>query len=388
MQRLLRFGVLATVTALSIIGSGAIASARTSHGDTVGHVYVNNNTAGINSISGFDRHADGTLTAIPGSPFDIGGAGIGAPTGSQGSLQLSADGKYLLAVDAGSNEISVARIEHDGAIRLVHSSPVSSGGMKPVSIAVSGGLVYVANAGVGGSNYTGFTLNGGGRLEPIAGSTFALPDIANPGDILFNGNGSYLVGVRVGPNAGPSYIDTFIVGSDGRLTPAAGSPFASQVTGPFGSVFSPNDPSQLFVTNAHGGAGAGSVSVFDLANGVPTAIANSPFANGQSGTCWAEITASGDFLFAVNTGSSTISRYSIASDGTLSLLGSTPITNPGTGGLGAFDARLTPDGNYMYVVDSSGRISGFAVTGGNLTELESSPVSLAPGVTPFGIVTT
>src|SRR5437762_1022615 len=103
MQRLLRFGVLATAIAISIIGSGAIASARTSHGDTVGHVYVNNNTAGINSISGFDRHADGTLTAIPGSPFEI-GAGTGSPTGSQGALQRSADGKYLLAVDAGSNE--------------------------------------------------------------------------------------------------------------------------------------------------------------------------------------------------------------------------------------------------------------------------------------------
>src|SRR5438105_12394537 len=117
MQRLLRFGVLATVIALSIIGSGAIASARTSHGDTVGHVYVNNNSAGINSISGFDRHTDGTLTPIAGSPFDIGGAGTGAPTGSQGALQLSADGKYLLAVDAGSNQVSVARIRHDGSLR-------------------------------------------------------------------------------------------------------------------------------------------------------------------------------------------------------------------------------------------------------------------------------
>ena len=388
MQRLLRFGVLATAIALSIIGSGAIASARTSHGDTVGHVYVNNNTAGINSISGFDRHADGTLTAIPGSPFDIGGAGTGTATGSQGSLQLSADGKFLLAADAGSNQISVERIAHDGSLRPVESSPVSSGGLKPVSIAVHGNLVYVANAGAGGSSYTGFTLSGGGRLQPIAGSTFTLPDIANPGDVLFNGDGSYFVGVRVGPNAGPSFIDTFLVGTDGLLTPAAGSPFASQVTGPFGSVFSPNDPSQLFVTNAHGGPGAGSVSVFDLTNGVPAAIPNSPFANGQSGTCWAEITADGSFLFTVNTGSSTISRYSIAADGTLSLLGNTAMTNPGTGGLAAFDARLTPDGKYLYVVDATGRISAFAVSGGSLTELASSPVSLSTGVTPFGIVTT
>jgi len=28
----------------------------------VGHVYVNDNTAGTNTIGAFDRHADGTLT--------------------------------------------------------------------------------------------------------------------------------------------------------------------------------------------------------------------------------------------------------------------------------------------------------------------------------------
>src|SRR5205823_12307359 len=125
MQRLLRFGVLATVIALSIIGSGAIASARTSHGDTVGHVYVNNNTAGINSISGFDRHADGTLTPIPGSPFDIGGAGMGAPTGSQGSLELSADGRFLPAADAGGNETAVAGLQADCSRLSVPTGPVA-----------------------------------------------------------------------------------------------------------------------------------------------------------------------------------------------------------------------------------------------------------------------
>jgi hypothetical protein len=249
--------------------------------------------------------------------------------------------------------------------------------------------VYVANAGAGGSNYTGFTINGGGHLSPIPGSTFALPDIASPGDVLFNPGGSVLVGVRVGPNAGPSFIDSFTVGSDGRLTAAPGSPVASQVVGPFGSVFSPGDPGTLFVTNAHGGPGAGSVSVYDVAaDGSLNAIADSPFANGQSGTCWAEISADGAYVFAVNTGSSTISRYSVGTGGALSLLGNTPITNPGPGGLGAFDARLSPDGAFLYIVDASGRVSAFSVDGGLLTELSGSPFPAAPGATPFGLVIT
>src|SRR5439155_26456605 len=93
--------------------------------DVVGHVYVNNNTAVINTVSGLDRHADGTLTPMDGSPFAIGGAGLGMPTGSQGALQLADEGRYLLAGDAGSQQISVLRIRPDGSLRPVEDSPVS-----------------------------------------------------------------------------------------------------------------------------------------------------------------------------------------------------------------------------------------------------------------------
>ena len=116
-------------------------------------------------------------------------------------------------------------------------SPVWSGGNKPVSIAVHDNLVYVANAGDGASNYTGFTLNAGGHLRPLAGSTFTLPDGSSPGDVLFNGDGTRLVGTRVNT----SLIDSFTVGSSGRLTAAPGSPFAAQGPGPFGSEFSPTN---------------------------------------------------------------------------------------------------------------------------------------------------
>jgi len=64
----------------------------------------------------------------------------------------------VIAVDAGSNQISVLRILGDGSLSLVPSGIVSSGGIRPDSIAVHGGLVYVANSGNGGSNYTGFQL--------------------------------------------------------------------------------------------------------------------------------------------------------------------------------------------------------------------------------------
>src|SRR3954464_14467562 len=99
--------VLSLPAVPAIVGAGTAAAASR----VVGHVYVNDNTAGTNTIGAFDRHADGTLTPTPGSPFSVGtGAGTGAGIPSQGALQRSADGRYLLAVDPGSNEISVLRI--------------------------------------------------------------------------------------------------------------------------------------------------------------------------------------------------------------------------------------------------------------------------------------
>ncbi|MFL5926303.1 MAG: lactonase family protein [Gaiellaceae bacterium] len=376
--------IVVTVGLLALAVAVATAAPAGAAAETVvGQLYVNNNTAGVNTISGFDRHADGTLTPLPGSPFAAGGAGTGSGIGSQGALQLSGDGRYLLAVDAGSNQISVLRIKPDGGLTAVEGSPVASGGSEPVSLAVHDKLVYVANAGDGASNYTGFQLNSGGHLRPLSGSTVPVPDGSGLGDVLFNGDGTRLVGVRVTT----SLIDSFAVDTTGLLTAAAGSPFAAQGPGPFGSEFRPTNATQLFVSNAHGGALNGTVSAFsDAADGTLSSIGASPFADNQTAPCWVELSHDGSYLFAVNTASNSISRYSIATDGTLTLLGSTPFK---TGKLGAEDARLAPDGQTLWVVGTgSHTINGFSVDGGSLTELQSSPTALPAGDAPFGIVVT
>jgi len=359
--------------------------------DVTGHVYVNDNTKGENTIAAFDRHSDGSLTRIPGSPFAAGGQGTGTIVGSQGALQVSSDGRYLLAVDAGSNQISVLRIRPDGTLARVEGRPVDSGGFEPVSVAVHDHLVYVANEGnkaTGtGSNYTGFRFNAGGRLTPLAGSTISLPSTANPGDILFNSTGTNVIGVEVGTTDPSTFrIDSFTVGDDGRLTAAVGSPFPAQAAGPFGSEFSPVDPSRLYVSNAHGGAGHGSVSAFQVsATGTVSSIGTSPFADGQTAPCWVEISHDGAYLFAVNTGSTSISSYRIQSNGSLSYV--TTAGFKSGSGIRPFDARLDPSGADLYVVDASlNAVSAFAVSGGSLAELPGSPFTLPVGATPFGIV--
>ena len=259
-----------------------IALASTGPSPIVGHVYVNDNTAGTNTIGAFDRHADGTLTPEARIPVrrrrgrDRSGAGVAGRAADLARRQVPDRHRRGQQPDLGAAD----RV--DGSLRLVPGGVVPSGGVLPVSIAVHGDLVYVANSGDGGSNYTGFRLNG--RRQPGAG-----PRLDGrparwlcPGDVLFSGDGTKLAGTRVGT----SLIDSFTVGDDGRLNAAPGSPFAAQGLGPFGSEFRPTNPDQLFVSNAHNvGAGTGTVSAFrDSANGTLTPIGSSPFADAADGS--------------------------------------------------------------------------------------------------------
>jgi 6-phosphogluconolactonase len=370
------------------LGAGTAAAAPTGQpagSRVVGHVYVNDNTAGENTIAAYARHADGSLTAVAGSPFAAGGAGTGTGIGSQGALQKADDGHLLLAVDAGSDQVSVLRIERGGALAPVAGGPVASGGNKPVSIAVHSGRVYVANAGTD-SDIAAFTFGPAGTLTPVSNGVVPLPAGSDPGDVLINNPGTRLVATLVGT----SLIDSFVVGPQGRLHAAAGSPYAAQGPGPFGSEFSPTNPDQLFVSNAHGGANAGTVSAFnDGAGGALTSVTGGPFANNQTAPCWVTITRDGQYLFTVNTAVPSISSYSIAPDGSLDLIANTPFAGSDTSTFGPEDARLTPDQSALWVVDTAGdALSGFNVSGGSVTPMAGGPIALPTGAAPFGIVTT
>jgi 6-phosphogluconolactonase len=88
--------------------------------------------------------------------------------GNQGAVVLSNDHKWLLAVNAGSNDISVFQVEDSG---LTLTDLVPSGGTEPISVTIYKDLVYVLNdGGLDGdtANISGFQLNSSGELTPLA----------------------------------------------------------------------------------------------------------------------------------------------------------------------------------------------------------------------------
>jgi hypothetical protein len=84
---------------ISLAGAATAASASTAGPSTVsaskvvGYTYLDGNTATSNTIDGFARHADGSITQLPGSPFAAGGAGLGTGLASQGAIQATRAGR-------------------------------------------------------------------------------------------------------------------------------------------------------------------------------------------------------------------------------------------------------------------------------------------------------
>src|SRR5205814_8185106 len=60
----MRKGLLTVVVALASTAALFVAHTASAGSGVVGHLYVNDNTGGVNTIAGFDRHADGTLTPM------------------------------------------------------------------------------------------------------------------------------------------------------------------------------------------------------------------------------------------------------------------------------------------------------------------------------------
>src|SRR5437764_4922409 len=165
-------GVVVAAAALAL-AAAPVQAAHDESAQPAAAVFVQTNDPGGNAIDVFDRNWDGTLTFVRSYATDgNGGREVGAtsdPLASQGSLVRVPGSDLLLAVNAGSNTISVFRVAGDH-LQLVQVLP--SFGPFPVAFGVHGGLVYVLDA--GGSGFVSGYRIAGDQLHPIAGSTRTL----------------------------------------------------------------------------------------------------------------------------------------------------------------------------------------------------------------------
>lgn len=324
--------------------------------EAVGAVYVLTNQLTGNGVAVFNRYADGSLSEP--TIVATGGQGISTGLGSQGAIVLSDDGQWLLAVNAGSDELSLFAVSAEG---LELSDKVASGGVRPTSVTIHEDLVYVLNAGASG-NITGFWLDDG-ELTPIAGSTrhvsnLGLGNAPTPAQISFDPKGELLVVTERESNM----IATYQVAGDGL----AYGPTAqiSAGTTPYGFAFTPKGT--LVVSEAFGGEdNASAVSSYTVSPEDFTVVSPS-VGTEQTAACWIAVSKNGSYAYSANAGSSSISSYRVGHDGSLTLLdGAAGFTGDDTGPV---DLNISEDGQFLYVLSArTQNIIGFAVqTDGSL----------------------
>jgi 6-phosphogluconolactonase (cycloisomerase 2 family) len=349
------------VAALAAPAASAATRTTTGHGSTGGAVFALTDNPAGNAVAAYHRAADGTLT--PAGTYRTGGLGgvlsgsVVDHTASQGALAYDADRGLLIAVNPGSNTISVFRVYGD---RLVLSQVLPSDGDFPVSVTVHGEQAYVLNALAGGSLH-GYRV-AGQYLVPLPGSdralnlgtTAASAFTATPGQVAFTPDGAQLLVTTKGAT---NAVDVFAVRPDGRLS---ASPAVNSLPGdvPFAVAF--DQAGHVALAEA----GPSAIATFALSrDGKLTQL--DAAVTGQAATCW--VVRAGRFLYTSNAGSGSLSGYTDGSSGQLTALGNTP-TDAGT-----VDTASAAGGRFVYAqAGKAGIVDEFAVQpGGALAPIGS-----------------
>ena len=360
--------VLVTILSLIVVAVPAVAAMPNGHAfGSPCRVYIMTNDPAGNQVVVYDRATDGSLTWV--ENVATGGMGMNGLTGTnQGGLVLSSNGRWLFAINAGSNDLSVFRTTNTG---LTLTDRESSGGIMPVSVTVFQNRVYVLNQGNSqtAGNIVGFNLNNQGQLSTIAGS---MQPLSAQGvalaQISFNPTGTALAVTE----KSTSLIDIYTVNNGVASAPVANTSSGST---PFGFAF--DRKGALIVSEAAGGpAGTSAVSSYTInQDGKLTTVSASVPDTGLA-ACWLVVTNNARFAYTDNAHGGTVSSYKIGPDGSLTLLQASAATTAA----GNLDMAFTANSNLLYIfVHGSNTIEGFTVHPDG---------SLALATTTTGIATT
>ena len=221
---------LAVALAAGIAATPQTAGAHPGADAPVGHVYVNDNTAGTNTVAGFAEHAEGALTPLAGSPFSIGGAGTGATIGSRAPFRSRATAATFWPSMRAAVRSLVSRIRGTGRwpglpeARVVpRPRACQSRRARPPHLCCEPRERRDRN------QLHRLPTQPWGRLVHLSGSTIPLPVTASPGDILFNSTGKQSHRDR-GRHDRPEHVPHRQLrrGSIRASARGAGSPFPAQ----------------------------------------------------------------------------------------------------------------------------------------------------------------
>jgi len=281
-----------------------------------GAAFAMTNRSTRNEIITYKRASDGALTRV--GRVSTRGKGIGTDLDTQGGLQLGWHHRFLYAVNAGSDTVSVFSVNgtHLKFLQKVYA------GDQPNSLTIHRNLLYVLDGSVAGNGILGFKVADDGTLKPLAHSMRLLSSpIAVPGQIEFSPDGRLLVVTQKTTNVllpPKNAIDVFRVKSDG-LASVVPKREASHGLRPFSLAF--RNDNQVLVTESFNAADrASAVSSYRVSSQGDLNVISGSVPNRQTDTCWVVITKDDRYAFVANFGSGTISSYRFTSTGAVRLI--------------------------------------------------------------------
>jgi 6-phosphogluconolactonase len=340
-------------------------------------VYTILNPDGANVIAAYERDPETGALVFRGT-YATGGAGTGVLVDSQSPLVVNEAGTFLYAINPGSGDVSVMAIREDGSLAAV-GQPVPSRGAEPASLALSGDLLYVANQGntTTPPSYTGFRVLADGTLASIK-RRVELNIGDNLTHILFNKTGDMLFGMRLGGRG----IDRFrVIRENGKLK---GLSQLNNQNGPFAGVFNPANPDHLVVADARLPGAASYLSVGREPLVRLSGVSNAP----ERAACWIVAHQNGTHYWVANTGTHSVSLYTLDANGTLSLVSSHSTLFAGRL---PFEVVLDKANRFLYELNTASgnqSIHVMRLTGGTTSAgLEDASTAVIPaGSQPIGLV--
>ncbi len=281
-----------------------------------GAAFAMTNRSTGNQIIRYRRAADGTLTRV--GRVATRGKGLGTDLDTQGGLRLSRHHRFLYAVNAGSDNVTVFAVNgtHLRFVQKVYA------GDEPNSLTIHHRLLYVLNGSVAGNGVRGFRVADNGRLTPLRHSVRLLSSpIAVPGTVQFSPDGRLLVVTEKTTNvvlSPKNAVDVFKVRSNG-LVSALPKREASHGVRPFSLAFRNNH--QLLVAESFNAApGRSAVSSYRVSSTGNLDVRSGSVRNHQTDTCWIVITKDDRYAYTANFGSGTISSYRVNATGQVRLV--------------------------------------------------------------------
>jgi 6-phosphogluconolactonase (cycloisomerase 2 family) len=360
------------------------------------YINANITSTNGNGVIALVNDGAGNLTPLAGSPFATGGTGVGpasdpmvdAQWDSDGEVALNASGTLLFAVNGHSNNISAFKINADGSLTAVAGSPFASQGQQPASLAFKDNalgngtsMMVVVNKDSDflqthtAPNYVTFTVGAGGVLTFNSGSTKTLTPGTSPSQAIWRrGAGNGFIGVEFMAGTVSSYTLT----RNGIMSPVNSLSLPGPTPVGVGAVLHPNLKG-LYLTlppdhavGVYGYDSTGKMNFIRTANNQGLAI------------CWAATDAAGTRLYTSETASGTMTVYDISNSKNPVQLQHLAVS--GTGALPTH-LKVDPTGKFLYVLDRLGVLHVMDIQADGTVAENHTPFNLGlpSGTVPLGV---